>query len=160
MATGKGNGTDRGRVVLPAIGVAWLLLAGLIMVTQLGKDPQIEITWITETEFDTAGFNVWRSDSQQGEYLKVNDLLIPGAPDAAAGAEYRYVDEGVERGKIYYYRLEDVAFDNSTVQHEVVSASVQGISRVALGMALACVLIGAILILSNVLGRTKNNESS
>ena len=96
MTPGNRNGTDRVRFVLPALAVAWLLLAGLIVVTQLTRAPQIEVAWSTETEFDTAGFNIWRSESQEGEYKKVNDLLIPGATDATAGAEYRYVDEDIE----------------------------------------------------------------
>ena len=83
MTTGKGNGKDRVRFALPALGIVWLLLAGLIVIVQLGRVPRIEITWLTETEFDTAGFNVWRSDSPQGEYQKLNDQLIPGAPDAS-----------------------------------------------------------------------------
>ena len=124
---------DRFRYALPALGVAWLILASLIVLMQLAKAPQIEITWVTETEFDTAGFNIWRSESQLGEYRKINDHLIPGAQDAAAGAEYRFVDDQVARGRIYYYRLEDVSFDNTTVQHEVISAGAQDISRVALG---------------------------
>ena len=158
MTMGNGDGTNRDGFLLPALGAAWLLLAGLIVVTQLARAPQIEVNWMTETEFDTAGFNVWRSDSQEGEYHKINELLIPSAADAAAGADYRYVDDKVERGKIYYYRLEDVAFDNSTVQHEIVSATAQGASRVALFVAIVCILIGATLILSSVIGRKPDNE--
>jgi hypothetical protein len=160
MTTGKGNGKDRVRFALPALGIVWLLLAGLIVIVQLGRVPRIEITWLTETEFDTAGFNVWRSDSPQGEYQKLNDQLIPGAPDASAGAEYRFVDDQVESGKVYYYKLEDVAYDNSLVQHETISASAQGASRIALGMAFACALIGSVLIFSSAIGRTQENEAS
>ncbi len=85
--------------------------------------------------------------------------MIPAADDATAGAAYRYVDGDVERGKLYYYRLEDVGLDNSTVQHEIISASAQGISRLALVIAAGCLLIGALLILSNIIGRNQSNES-
>jgi hypothetical protein len=153
MIRGKSNVTNRARLVLPALGLVWLLLASLILATELAKAPLIEIAWSTETEFDTVGFNVWRSDKQEGEYRRVNDLLIPGAADAAAGAEYSYVDEEVERGKTYYYRLEDVAFNNTTVQYEIVSATAQGVSGLALVIAIVCVLIGVTLILSNLIGQ-------
>lgn len=155
----EGKVKMRAGFVLPALGVAWLLLAGLIVATQLARAPQIEIAWMTETEIDTAGFNVWRSESPEGQYQKLNDLLIPAADDARTGAEYRYVDGDVERGQVYYYRLEDVGFDNSTAQHEIISAPAQGISRLALFIAASCVLIGALLILSIIIGRNQNNES-
>jgi hypothetical protein len=154
MTTGTSDGKKRVRQALLALGVAWLLLAGLIVIVQLVGGPRIEIAWKTESEFATAGFNVWRSDSEDGEYQKVNEQLMPGAPDAALGGEYQFVDERVERGKTYYYRLEDVDFNNSTVLHEIVPARAQGISRAAIGMAFACALIGAVLIFSGVLRRT------
>jgi hypothetical protein len=160
MTTGTGDEEKRVRQALPALGVAWLLLAGLIVIVQLAGGPRIEIAWETESEFGTAGFNVWRSDSEDGKYQKVNERLIPGAPDAALGSEYHFVDEQVKRGKTYYYRLEDVDFNNSSALHEIVPASAQGISRAAIGMAFACALIGAILIFSGVLRRTDERENA
>lgn len=159
MTNGNRVVAKRARLVLPTLGFAWFFLAGLILVAQLARAPQIEITWTTETEFDTAGFNVLRSDEREGQYRRINDLLIAGAADASAGAGYRYVDEGVERGKIYYYRLEEVAFDNSTVQHGIVSASTQGVSGLALAIAIGCFLIGIALILSNLLGRNGRKQN-
>lgn len=155
MTATESKTKNRVGFVLPALGVAWLLLAALIIILQIGSAPTIEIAWVTATEFETAGFNVWRSDSPQGVFNKVNDQLIPASPDAATGAEYRFVDEEIDRNKTYFYRLEDVAFDNRTVQHEIISASATGTSPVLLGLAIVCALVGAGLIVSSVIGRNR-----
>jgi hypothetical protein len=35
------------------------------------------LTWTTASELDNAGFNLWRSDSENGRYIRITDL-IPG----------------------------------------------------------------------------------
>ena len=75
------------------------------------------VEWTTESEVDMAGFNLYRSDSPAGPYVKVNDALIPGASDALLGGEYAYTDTNVVAGQTYYYKLEDVELDGATVLH-------------------------------------------
>lgn len=106
------------------LGILWLLLAAAIVASQFSQATPIKIEWRTETEVDTAGFNVYRSTSPDGQYVKINEQLIPGQGSATSGASYEYVDEQVEVGQTYYYRLEDIELDNSTERHEVIEYTV------------------------------------
>ena len=73
--------------------------------------------WTTESEVDLAGFNLYRSDSPDGPYVKVNATLIPGALDPLLGGKYAYTDTNVVAGRTYYYKLEDVELDGTTTLH-------------------------------------------
>ena len=75
------------------------------------------VEWTTESEVDMAGFNLYRSDSPDGPYVKVNATLIPGASDPLLGGKYAYTDTDVVAGQTYYYKLEDVELDGTTTLH-------------------------------------------
>jgi hypothetical protein len=69
----------------------------------------IEVAWETALEVDTAGFNLWRSTAADGEYVQVNDSLIPSqSPGGTMGASYTFVDQGVVPDSTYYYKLEEL----------------------------------------------------
>lgn len=102
---------------LVVLGALWLLLAAVVTIAHLIEPPPITVEWRTETEVDAAGFNVYRAPSIDGPYSKVNDALIPGEGGPTSGATYTFLDDNVQPGVTYYYRLEDVELDNSVTQH-------------------------------------------
>ena len=69
---------------------------------------QVKLTWETASEIDNAGFNLYRSETDNGEYAKINDSLIPSEGSSTQGAAYEFVDTGVQNGKTYYYKLESI----------------------------------------------------
>jgi len=80
-----------------------------VALLSLGATPQatdIKVSWETASEVDNAGFNVWRSEAQNGTYTKINTSMIPAAGGPGSGAVYEYVDEGVSAGVTYHYKLE------------------------------------------------------
>lgn len=105
--------------LLIVLGVLWLLLAAAIVVSQLSAPPPIRIEWETETEVNTAGFNIYRMEGDEGEFVQLNEQLIPSKGSPVSGASYVFVDEAVASGQTYYYQLEDVEFDNTRERHEV-----------------------------------------
>jgi hypothetical protein len=67
------------------------------------------ITWETETEVNTAGFHVYRGESEEGPWERVTSSFIPSkSPDDFTGAEYEFRDPNVEQGKTYFYQLEEL----------------------------------------------------
>ena len=58
----------------------------------------VEVEWTTASELSTVGFDLYRSDSQEGVYQKVNDELIPASPDPLTGGSYTYLDAAGEAG--------------------------------------------------------------
>lgn len=121
-----------------------------ILALQFAVPGKIEIEWETETEIDTAGFNIYRSETEDGEYVRINEQIIPSQSDAVAGAAYLYVDSDVEPGKTYYYRLEDIEFDNTTRQHDILVGQAEGLNWWTVPLALFSGLVGIIMVFSGV----------
>jgi hypothetical protein len=61
----------------------------------------IQIEWETASEFDTIGFNILRSEFEEGPFEQVNQQLIPPASDPLTGGAYNFTDRQAETGKIY-----------------------------------------------------------
>jgi hypothetical protein len=150
VGTSGGGVRRRPERVFLLLGLLWLGLGVAIVVMQLVTRPKIEIRWVTETEFETAGFNIYRSESAEGAFVQINETLIASAADPAAGASYSFTDGTVEAGKTYYYRLEDVEYDNSRQQHEILSREVPRIEMWAVALAVGCAVVGVFLLLNQL----------
>ena len=93
------------------------------------KKGNVVLKWETETEIDNIGFNIIRSESESGEYKKINKKLIPAKGSATKGVEYKFVDEKVKLGKTYYYKLEDIDSGKGATQHSPVKVEVAGLKK-------------------------------
>ncbi len=87
------------------------------------KAGEIVLSWSTESEIDTAGFNLYRSAQQNGEYIKMNSSLIPAKGSSTQGASYQFIDNNVRNRKTYYYKLEDIDMNGASTMHGPVSAT-------------------------------------
>jgi hypothetical protein len=105
------------------------------------------VEWTTESEVNLAGFNIYRSESPDGPYVKLNDLLIPASPDPVTGGSYTYTDATAEPGVTYYYQLEDVELDGKATRHGPIVAVSEGdvVSPLVRPTALLA-LLGAVLL--------------
>jgi len=66
----------------------------------------INLTWMQD-DFETlAGYNVYRSDAEDGYYTRLNQYVIPADTK-------EFLDDGVEPGKTYYYNFTVVQSDMS-----------------------------------------------
>jgi len=66
------------------------------------------LKWTTQTEVNNLGFYIYRSKTKDGEYTKVNKMMIEGAGNSAMPTDYQFADTKVEPGKTYFYYLENV----------------------------------------------------
>jgi hypothetical protein len=83
-----------------------------------GAGAAVEVYWRTGQEVKSKGFDLYRSASASGPWVKLNTAgLIPSASESGEGQSYRFVDAGAERGRIYYYRLEDVDTSHTHTPH-------------------------------------------
>lgn len=131
-----------------ALGVAWLLVGLLLAILWLDDEPSIEIAWQTETEFESAGFNVLRSQMESGPYVKANEQLIPASNDALAGADYSFVDTDIAAGQFYYYQLEDIDFSGNATRHAPIAFQAPGKAFWLLPLSAVSLLVGLFLIIS------------
>jgi hypothetical protein len=84
------------------------ILAALVVLLG-GCSAPVRVTWKTESEMNTAGFNLYRGTSPSGPFdTKVNQDLIPPSADPLTGKEYIYVDQTAQGGVTYYYELQEV----------------------------------------------------
>jgi hypothetical protein len=79
------------------------------------------IQWTTASEIDNTGFNIYRSETRNGMYVKINNALIPAEGSPAQGAAYEFTDTGVQNRKVYFYKLEDFDVNGSSVMHGPIS---------------------------------------
>ncbi len=113
----------------------------LIAVLIAGCSAPVEVNWSTETEMNTAGFNLYRSESDSGPFdLKVNDQLIAASPDPLTGGDYTYIDRTAQSGVTYYYELEEVEQTGATTRHGPIPAKSQG--NLGIRDALLIVVLG------------------
>jgi hypothetical protein len=73
-----------------------------------GSCGRVRVAWGTESQEETYGFNILRSDSTEGPYVAINASIIPGEGTSNAPHKYCFEDAGVERGRVYYYQIEEV----------------------------------------------------
>ncbi|OAD24062.1 Na-Ca exchanger/integrin-beta4 domain protein, partial [Candidatus Thiomargarita nelsonii] len=79
--------------------------------TATANESGILLEWQTATEFDNAGFHLWRATGEGWKYgdystvIRLTEQLIAAQGDFSV---YSYRDTEVESGITYYYGLEDI----------------------------------------------------
>ena len=83
----------------------------------------ITLSWTTASEIDSAGFLLLRGTSPNGPFAPITPFLIASRGGDVSGAVYQYVDRGVRRRKLYYYKLVDVDVGGMETEHGPVAAA-------------------------------------
>jgi len=74
----------------------------------------IVLAWRTESETNSAGFHVWRSQSENGTYKPVTTSLMSSKGNGSSATAYKYVDKNVLDGNKYWYKIEEVSTDGKS----------------------------------------------
>ncbi len=106
MSASSSSSPPRSRRVLWLLGLT--LIAAGVSYLFLWQPSGLVIFWSTGNELDIIGFNLYRAASPDGEYVRINEQMIPGSPDDVLGGDYSYTDVNVEKGQTYYYKLERI----------------------------------------------------
>ena len=76
--------------------------------------PRIRLRWFTETEENTFGYFIDRSDLADGAFSRLNpEEPLPAAGTTAIPQQYTYYDLNVELERTYYYRVRCKNLDGS-----------------------------------------------
>lgn len=117
----KGNNLKRYLgVILGFLTLVSLLL--LLIAWRQAQRATVLVEWSTASELDTAGFNLYRSESAEGPFTKINSSLIPASQDPLSGSQYRYQDDQVQPDTLYYYQLEEVEMGGGVNRFGPISA--------------------------------------
>ena len=79
----------------------------------------VDVFWTTSLEIDNAGWNIYRSTSENGFFEKLNEEII-----LPYQYFYNFYDDEVEIGETYLYRLENIALSGKMEWHGPVSVTV------------------------------------
>jgi len=96
----------------------------LSVFTATASDGEVSLHWHTETETNNLGFNVYRGDTKDGKYVKVNAALIKGAGTVSTPHDYIFTDEDVVKDSTYYYYIEDVDVSGKTGKSHIIEVTV------------------------------------
>ena len=80
----------------------------------------VVISWTVQSTLNNVGWNIYRSETKNGNYVKLNDTLIPNAEDATSRHIYEYIDQTASPGKRYYYYIEDVELTGKKTKSPIV----------------------------------------
>jgi hypothetical protein len=93
----------------------------------------VVISWQTVSEQNNAGFNLYRADSPDGPWRRLNrDLIASLAPGALESRTYRWVDAPIRPDRTLYFQLEDVALGGAVTRHDPVQVAGAGPAAVRL----------------------------
>jgi hypothetical protein len=120
----------------------------------------VRVTWKTETEMNTAGFNLYRSTSPDGPFdEKVNEELIAPSADPLTGKEYMHIDTSAQAGVTYYYQLQEVERDGTVNTFGPITVRTSGLEwpQVALLVGLAVIVLLIWVRGGRILQRARSN---
>jgi len=65
--------------------------------------------WSTASEQDSFAFDVFRGDTEKGEFVKLTATPIPGAGTSDETHKYEYRDDTIDPCKEYWYYVESIS---------------------------------------------------
>jgi len=128
-------------LLLLTIGGIFLMLYALFTF----REAKIIIEWETASEVDTVGFDILRGETPEGEFVKINEQLIPASVDPFSDNFYTYTDDNAQSQTTYYYQLLDVEADGTTTTHgpiEITATNQKWLELVLAGTMLLAAFIG------------------
>ncbi len=81
------------------------------------------LRWITASETENFGFDIYRADEENGIYSKITPALIEGAGTSSSEHRYQHLDIAVSPGRTYYYKLQDIDYSGQTAWHGPITAA-------------------------------------
>ena len=74
----------------------------------------VDITWITQSELNNAGFNILRAESKTGEFKVINVKgIVAGHGTTSEKHVYTFTDTTAKPNVVYYYQIEDVSINGN-----------------------------------------------
>lgn len=76
----------------------------------------IMLRWVTQTETNVSGFRIYRGTDTELEFATMLDVFVP-ATNTSQTQYYIYYDREIFESGSYYYWLENVDYDGTSVYH-------------------------------------------
>ncbi|MCB1044460.1 MAG: hypothetical protein KDC35_16070 [Acidobacteria bacterium] len=89
--------------------LAAILFIVFPVVVQDEDAPKRTIRWKTASEVDNFGFDVFRGESEEGPFTKLNAKPVAGAGTSDEPRSYMWVDDTIDPDKAYFYYVESIS---------------------------------------------------
>ncbi|KPK82822.1 MAG: hypothetical protein AMS27_13900, partial [Bacteroides sp. SM23_62_1] len=93
----------------------------LVSFEALETDGKVVLKWETASEKNNLGFHILKSQTEDGEFIKVNDAVIEGNDNGI----YSFTDGDVETGSTYYYILQSVDITGERRSYQTISITLK-----------------------------------
>jgi hypothetical protein len=81
------------------------------------------VYWVTASETENMGFQLFRAESANGNYEKITPVLIEGAGTTSSQHRYEHRDAAVSPNCTYYYKLQDIDYSGEVAWHGPITAA-------------------------------------
>jgi hypothetical protein len=89
----------------------------------------VELKWVTESQLNNAGFEIWRAADNTAHFSIIasyaSNANLAGDGNSSVRREYCFLDQKVESGKTYTYKLSDVDYNGKRTFHNVIEINVE-----------------------------------
>ncbi|MEM1179355.1 MAG: hypothetical protein AAGM22_13480 [Acidobacteriota bacterium] len=75
------------------------------------EDLSNKIRWTTASEVENFGFDVYRSESEDGPFDLLTEQPLEGGGTVDEPRNYEFVDDTIDPTKAYYYYVESISMD-------------------------------------------------
>lgn len=83
----------------------------------LGQPGVVTISWTTESELNSFGFNIIRAKTEKDPGVKVNKNPIQGAGVSSTHLEYAFHDTDVKIGEVWFYHAQQIDLDGTVREY-------------------------------------------
>ena len=98
--------------------------------TAIDSAAGVELEWTTQTEVNNIGFYIYRSETKEDEYSRVNKKIINGTGSSAMPHTYKYIDDNVDPDvEAYFYYLEDVDITGIKNKSQIIKVTHRKVSK-------------------------------
>lgn len=114
------------RIVWAAMSLALLLALLVALQTKpwgLFPEPANTLRWVTQSEEDNFGYDVFRGLNEQGPFARINNRSILGAGTTDMPQHYDYNDTAIATGVVYWYYVESISLTGERTRLTPIFAS-------------------------------------
>lgn len=101
--------------ILPLVFLVFAVQANAQSACGLQTDIALEqritntLRWTTASEQDNFAYDVYRGDSEEGSFARINPSPVPGNGTTDETHNYSYVDSEIDPCKSYWYYVESIS---------------------------------------------------
>lgn len=96
------------------------------------KDRSVHLNWITASEINNLGFELYKSIGSDSTFLMISSFRdnpdLEGLGNSSVGKDYNFTDEDVFVGQTYWYKLSDISYTGDKNVHSSLCVTLKSVT--------------------------------